>query len=109
MLVAAGDAALVAQKLPGRDYAEGDPIWQLLEAQEEIETGRVTEGCRRLESSVGATGIDGTVAEPSRLPDFPRVAGLCIDARIDAALAGPASERRVSARSDPLVEARDAR
>ena len=86
-LVAAGDAALVAQKLPGHDYPIDDPVWSMLEAKEDIDGGQVRQGCERLESSLGARSADGTaVGDPSRLPDFERLAGVCMDARIDAAL-----------------------
>jgi hypothetical protein len=85
-LVAAGDVALVVQKLPGRDYSPYDPMWSFLEAKEEIDGGQTERGCRDLESTIGDRGPDGTVADPSRLPDFGRLAGICMDARIAEAL-----------------------
>lgn len=90
VLVAAGDVALLQQKLPGREYAYDDPMWQILAAEEEIAGGRLMLGCATLRGTIDAG------ADPSRIPDLRRVADMCVDARIAEALATPSDDVRAS-------------
>lgn len=102
-LAMVGTAVPLFGKLPGRDLPIGDPTWGLLEAQHDITRGDLTEGCRRLDESVGGTRdifghggpSSGTAADRSQVPDFDGLCAKCVDHWIDEAMRASGSDRRI--------------
>lgn len=96
-LLLAADGAFVAAKLPGRDLDPMDPTWRLLEGAEDVDAGQIERGCKLIEETLGTAAVYGgrdLEADPSKVPDFPRIAAKCVDSRIDAVLAQPDQVRR---------------
>lgn len=102
-LAMVGAAVPLAGKLPGRDLPVDDPTWGLLEAQHDITRGDLTEGCRRLNESIGGTSdifggggpSSGRAADRSQVSDFDGLCTKCVDHWIDEAMRASGSERRI--------------